>query len=123
MDASKVEIETCARAAHEANRAYCIALGDKSHEPWDAMADDQKRSARLGVIGILTKDFTPEQSHEVWVAEKIADGWQLGAKNVVTKHHPSLVAFSKLPPEEQIKDEIFFKVVRAVASALWRIPQ
>ena len=28
-------IEACARAAHEANRAYCLALGDTSQPSWD----------------------------------------------------------------------------------------
>ncbi len=28
-------LEACARSAHEANRAYCIALGDLSQPAWD----------------------------------------------------------------------------------------
>lgn len=27
-DLNQAKIETCARAAHEANRAYCIAIGN-----------------------------------------------------------------------------------------------
>jgi hypothetical protein len=39
----------CARAAHEANRAYCLALGDETQAPWHDAPDWQKESAIEGV--------------------------------------------------------------------------
>jgi hypothetical protein len=45
-----VVMSACARAAHEANRAYCGALGDWSQPSWDAAPQWQKDSARNGVV-------------------------------------------------------------------------
>ena len=33
--------EACARASHEANRAYCLAIGDASLAPWEQAPDWQ----------------------------------------------------------------------------------
>ncbi|MFA4974381.1 MAG: RyR domain-containing protein [bacterium] len=117
MDES-VKIETCARAAHEANRAYCIALGDTSQPAWDEAPDWQKSSARNGVVGALNGN-TPEQSHEGWMAEKLAGGWKYGpVKDPAKKEHPCFVPYAELPPEQRAKDSIFLAVVRALAQAL-----
>jgi hypothetical protein len=111
-------IEACARAAHETNRAYCVALGDESQPPWDAAPDWQKTSARNGVLGALAGN-TPEQSHEGWLEEKRAAGWAYGpTKDPAAKLHPCFVPYDELPPEQRAKDGIFLAVVRAVAAAL-----
>ena len=108
----------CARAAHEANRAYCIAIGDNSQPSWDDAPDWQKQSALAGVSGVLSGN-TPEQSHEGWMAHKLADGWKYGpAKNPEAKEHPCMVPYSELPEDQRAKDDIFCAVVRAVADAL-----
>ena len=106
----------CARAAHEANRAYCIAIGDTSQPSWDDAPDWQKQSALAGVDGVLSGN-TPEQSHESWMAHKLADGWKYGpVKNPETKEHPCMVPYSELPLDQRFKDDIFGAVVRAVAA-------
>jgi len=46
-------IEACARAAHEANRAYCLAIGDVSQTSWDDAPEWQRSSARNGVADAL----------------------------------------------------------------------
>lgn len=68
-------LEACARAAHEANRAYCVALGDDSQASWEDAPVWQRDSARNGVRGVLAGN-TPEQSHESWLREKEATGWR-----------------------------------------------
>lgn len=111
-------IEACARAAHEANRAYCIAIGDDSQPAWDSAPDWQKSSARNGVAGALAGN-TPEQSHEAWFAEKYAAGWAWGeCKDPERKLHPCMVPYKDLPPQQRAKDELFLSVVRATAAAL-----
>lgn len=111
-------IEACARAAHEVNRAYCAALGDFSHEPWEAAPEWQRSSAINGVRGALGGN-TPEQSHESWKAQKVADGWVYGAvKDPAAKTHPCLVPYAALPKEQQAKDGLYLTTVRAVAAAL-----
>ena len=66
MDTKK--IEACARAAHEANRAYCIALGDTSQVPWDEAPTDIQNSAINGVMVVLNHpDATSEETHNNWL--------------------------------------------------------
>lgn len=111
-------IEACARAAHEANRAYCIALGDTSQPSWDEAPEWQKSSARNGVLGALAGN-TPEQSHESWLAEKRATGWKYGPeKDAEKREHPCFVPYAALPLAQRAKDSVFVEVVRAVGSAL-----
>lgn len=102
MDDDESAIMACARAAHEANRAYCAAIGDDSQVPWDAAPEWQRESARKGVRGVLDGN-TPEQSHESWLAEKVS---------------PCIVPFSHLPTEQRQKDHVFVAVVKAMAAAL-----
>lgn len=116
--AREVQAEACARAAHEANRAYCIAIGDHSQPSWNDAPDWQKSSARQGVVGALN-GATPEQSHDSWLSEKVATGWKYGPiKNPETKEHPCMVAYSELPESQRAKDRIFIAVVRAVGASL-----
>lgn len=115
---SQAQIEACARAAHETNRAYCIAIGDASQLPWDDAPEWQKNSARNGVRGALAGN-TPVQSHDSWLKQKIADGWVYGpVKDPATKQHPCMVPYSDLPPEQRRKDGLYLAVVRAMSHAL-----
>lgn len=110
--------EACARAAHEVNRAYCIALGDLSQPSWDTAPDWQRSSAINGVSGVLAGNG-PEQSHESWLAEKAATGWKYGpVKDPEKKEHPCFVPYAELPPGQQHKDALFIAAVRAMAEAL-----
>lgn len=115
---SNPRLIACARAAHEANRAYCIAIGDNSQPSWDDAPGWQRSSAINGVAGALA-GATPEQSHESWLAEKRATGWKYGPiKNPDTKEHPCFVPYADLPPSQRAKDDLFLAVVRATAAAL-----
>jgi hypothetical protein len=102
-----------AAIVHEANRSYCIAIGDNSQPYWESAPEWQKISAVKGVEGILNGTITkPEQSHEGWLAEKKATGWKYGAvKNPDTKEHPCYVPYGELPAEQRVKDAIFFAIV------------
>lgn len=108
-----------AQVVHEANRAYCQTLGDDSQVPWHDAPDWQRSSAVAGVEGILDGTITrPEQSHENWLAEKERAGWKYGpVKNAKTKEHPCFVPYGQLPREQQVKDAIFFAIVRACVGA------
>lgn len=111
-------IEACARAAHEANRAYCLAIGDTSQPSWDDAPDWQRTSAINGVRGVLGGN-TPEQSHESWLKEKADTGWKYGpVKDPDKKEHPCFVPYAELPPEQRAKDDVYVAVVKAMATAL-----
>jgi len=111
-------LEICARVAHEANRAYCIAIGDTTQPAWEEAPSWQRSSAVNGVRGVLDGN-TPEQSHEGWLKEKTDTGWRYGqVKDPDKKEHPCFVLYAELPPEQRIKDHIFVGVVRATMNAL-----
>lgn len=123
IDKVEVILIACARAAHEANRAYCIAIGDLSQVPWDQAEKWQVDSAVAGVRGVLVDKNTPEESHESWVQQKLNDGWIYGpVKNADHKEHPCIVPYEKLPSVQKRKDEIFVEVVWAIALALGWTP-
>jgi hypothetical protein len=105
-----------ARAAHEANRVLCLALGDTSQPKWESAPEWQRESAENGVQMIIDDpSTTPEQSHEGWLAEKARTGWKYGpVKNPDTKEHPCFVPYSELPEGQRLKDEMFGSVVRSV---------
>lgn len=111
--------EQIARVAHEVNRAYCSALGDRSQAPWIEAPEWQRQSAITGVGFIAANpDAGPSASHDSWLAEKERDGWKFGpVKNPETKEHPCFVPYDELPVEQKAKDYIFGAVVRSLLSA------
>lgn len=106
--------EDVARVAHEANRAYCAALGDVSQSAWDLAPDWQRQSAIAGVaFHAANPDASPAASHESWLAEKERDGWKYGeVKDPEKKEHPCFVPYDQLPAEQRAKDYIFSAVCR-----------
>lgn len=112
--------ELIAQVAHEVNRAYCQSLGDTTQPAWADAPDWQKSSALVGVDMHLAKpDATPEQSHESWLAQKLADGWTWGeTKDPKNKQHPCVKPYAELPAEQKAKDFLF----RGVVHALKNIP-
>jgi hypothetical protein len=113
-------IIACARAAHEANRAYCLATGDGSQFTWDTAPGWQKDSAIKGVFGVLAGNG-PEESHASWLREKEAAGWVYGdikMPDAKPPQHPCMVPYDRLPPEQRMKDHVFVSVVTAMAKAL-----
>ena len=105
-----------ASIAHAINAAYCASLGDTSQPTWDNAPDWQKQSAEAGVaMHIANPDATPEQSHESWLAQKVAEGWVYGeTKDADLKQHPCVRPYAELPPEQKAKDYLFRGVVHAL---------
>ncbi len=117
MTLSDLQLEACARATHEANRAYCLAIGDASQLSWEDAPGWQRSSAISGIAGVLAGNG-PEQSHESWLAEKAATGWKLGpVKDPEKKEHPCFVPYAELPPEQKQKDHVFVGVAKSMLRA------
>lgn len=113
----ETRVETAARAAHEANRAWCIAHGDTSQVSWDEAPTWQRESCILGVLGVQAGNG-PRESHDGWLAEKKRTGWVYGEKkDPELKTHPCFVPYDELPPDQRAKDGIFVSVVVAVLNA------
>lgn len=103
-----------AKIAHQANKAYCEAIGDYSQPEWENAPEWQKDSAIKGVKFHLNNDPTPEQSHENWLKIKEAEGWKYGkVKDVEKKEHPCFRPYHELPENQKIKDAIFSNIVKA----------
>lgn len=109
-------IQQIARVCHEANRAYCAAMGDHSQLPWEQAPSWQRESAINGVRFHLTNPgATPENSHESWLAEKRAAGWRYGpVKDADKKEHPCFRPYAELPVEQRAKDYLFRAIVHAM---------
>lgn len=114
-----MEIELyCGAVAHEANRMYCLSLGDTSQPSWEHAPTWQRESMLSGVRGVLSGN-APIESHENWLRQKRADGWIYGPiKDVNRKQHPCMVPYDELPPEQQMKDHLFTAMVTEMAKAL-----
>lgn len=112
------KIDLIAQVCHEANRAYCLSIGDDSQPVWEEAPDWQKKSAKEGVKYHLNNpNSQPEDSHNSWLEAKQKDGWKYGEeKDPENKLHPCIMPFNKLPIEQQRKDEIFVGIVRAMES-------
>jgi hypothetical protein len=117
---SRAQIDSIACQCHEANRQYCISLGDTSQPSWHDAPDWQKDSAKDGVLFMVRGNFpTPEESHQNWMNHKTADGWVYGEeKDPIAKTHYCMVPYAELPAEQRKKDEIFRNTV---ISAMKRI--
>jgi len=105
-----------ASIAHAINAAYCMSLGDNSIPAWDDAPEQQRNSIIAGVeMHLANPDATPEQSHESWLAQKLADGWIYGeVKDPELKQHPCVLPYDELPPEQKAKDYLFRAVVHAL---------
>lgn len=112
----QLKIEDVAKICHEANRAYCEGINDKSQRPWELAPSWQKEASLWGANFLCLKpDAGPEATHENWMAHKIAEGWKLGeVKDAKAKTHPCIVPFADLPIEQKLKDVLFHSIVRAL---------
>lgn len=111
-----MKVLVIAQVAHLINLAYCAALGDTSQAAWEEAPEWQQKSAIAGVeMHLANPDATPEQSHESWLAEKVAAGWVYGeVKDAEKKQHPCCVPYADLPESQKAKDYLFRGVVHAL---------
>lgn len=114
----KDKIEMIAAVCHEANRSWCAANDNHSHNPSWAVAPAWMIDSAIDGVEHALKypDAKPEDSHSNWMAGKIADGWVYGeVKDPVAKTHPCMVPYEQLPEFQRKKDALFLAIVRALA--------
>jgi ryanodine receptor 2 len=57
--------------------------------------------------------------HDVWAAQRIADGWRFGrTRDDISKSHPCLVPYDELPESEKTYDRVMVEQVIKAAVAL-----
>ena len=109
-----MDIDAIGRVCHEANRAYCIVVGDSELPAWDDLEETYRESTRIGVRNALA-GHTPKESHASWLKERVGAGWVLGAKlDRTAKIHPNLVQYDQLPEAQKRKDHLFVAITRAL---------
>lgn len=108
-----------AKVCHEANRNYCISMGDNSQPTWEDAPEWQKDSAITGVrFHALNDNTTAADSHNSWLKQKTEEGWKYGEiKDPERKEHPCFTAYENLPVSQQRKDYIFKGIVDAYKKA------
>ncbi len=125
-----------AQVCHAANKAYCESLLDFSTPRWEDLPLEKKDSLVSGVkLHLSNPNSKPEDGHNAWLATMKKNGWIYleekkvikrkgkkdkiimvpAPKDYIRKNHPCLVAYDKLPKEQQFKDSLFIAVVRAFA--------
>lgn len=111
-----IAVEQVAMVCHEANRAYCIGIGDLSQPSWADAPEWQRDSARKGVeFCRANPDAPPSANHDSWLDVKRADGWKYGPeKDPEKKLHPCFVPYDALPTEQKSKDALFKAIVAAL---------
>jgi len=109
-----------AMTAHAIDRAYCESIGDNSVPEWDDAPESKQNSILNGVqMHLDNPDATPEQSHEAWLAQKVAEGWTYGeVKDIEKKQHPCVRPYAELPTDQKSKDYIFRATVHAALNVL-----
>ena len=108
-------VDAIAEACHEANRLYCVSIGDESQPTWADAPEWQKQSAIKGVQFVLDNPEAPlSAQHESWLAEKEAQGWKYGpVKDEELKEHPCFLPYDELPEEQKLKDQLFRDTVNS----------
>ena len=109
-------IPEIARVCHEANRAFCLALGDRSQFAWEDAPEWQRASAEKGVaFGLDNPDASPAAQHEAWLKEKLEQGWEYGPVNYPErKLHPNICPWDALSPGQRAKDVLFKAIVESL---------
>lgn len=106
--------EVVARIAHEANRAYCLTLGDLSHRAWNN-TDDLTKQCTIRGVQFFRRNPGADASalHNNWMRDKAAQGYRYGpVKCPRALTHPCMVPFEQLPADQQFKDHLFAQIVR-----------
>jgi RyR domain len=64
-----------------------------------------------------------ENAHEVWAAQRVADGWTYGpARDDAGKKHPCLIPYGELPESEKAYDRrVSMETLQAIVALGFRI--
>ena len=113
-----LSIADIAKICHTANKALCEIDGDTSQKEWENAEEWQKISAIDGVVYVINNpDISDSTLHDIWMQNKLKDGWVYGKeKDINKKIHNCLVPFEELPPIQQAEDTLLIAICKALSS-------
>ncbi len=112
-------IEGIARVVHEAQRALQFAFSDPVPAPEWNYAPEYMKTALRKTIRLVLQGATPEQTHDLWYSDKMADGWTFGEiKDAHARKHPNMVPYDQLPQREKDKNDLLVSIVAALAPGI-----
>jgi ryanodine receptor 2 len=78
--------------------------------------DTSNVSLRSDILAL--SEVLARNTHEVWAAGRIAEGWSYGkVRNDAKKHHPCLVPYEELPePEKEYDRATSLETLKAILS-------
>lgn len=111
-------VEAAARSAHEADRTYRIALGDRSVPPWNALPDDLRDAACSDAESVFMGS-SASALHAAWRHRRSLAGWSPGPKfDSAAKTDPNMCQWADLPEEERRAWELRKATAVAMGAAL-----
>ena len=68
-------------------------------------------------------EYLAENAHDLWAAQRMADGWQYGAqRDDAAKLHPDLLPYADLPESEKEYDRLTaMETIKAILALGYRI--
>lgn len=111
----KITPEQIAGVIHEANRQLRLALGESPGPHW-MECDHQHRESVINGVLAAQEGASPQELHEEWVRFKTAQGWTKGPhRDHSRRQHPCMVPYADLAPAQQLKQEMFHAMARALS--------
>lgn len=101
-----------AKIVHEANRQYCLSIGEHELE-WAKATQDIKEWYLSSVEAIIdSPEITAEEIHDAWCSDKTINGWMYGEiQDNDQKIHPCLVPYEDLSDSLKMKDKLMITIV------------
>jgi len=102
---SAVEWDELSEEFKESNRAQARSIGEKLNVVGLAFDAGESTAPTVDEFDAETILLLAENEHIRWMQEKLANGWVYASvRDNEKKHHPLLVSYEQLPPDEQQKD-------------------
>lgn len=111
-----MDVESVARVAHEAVRAYQRQLGENPAPPWDESPSWLRTSVREGV-DLARAGASPAEVHAVWAASRLLDGCRHGpVRSVEQRTDPWLVGYEELSASQRAASALLTAVVTTLGT-------
>ncbi len=118
---AEMEIASIAKITFDNLHTFSTeVLDDGFSVNWqDSSKLKQDRHIMLTKLALSNEELMPEEIHELWLENKIADGWQFDFNhNRETKTTAHMVAFPDLPSDIKAKTFLFLAQIEVLRNFL-----